>query len=209
MKNWFTKEFMKASAVLLIVFLAGAGVGYVGGHKFAEYKFHKEYTSRTFKSRIKAAEPAASRARSVNAPGAQESERRRSRGERRFMRRLERDLNLNPAQRTNVDRALERHYERIRDIRSQMRPQINSIMQEIRKDVRSFLDDAQKTSFDEMVQKFEKRSRGKTQTQMEDSTESTAQTTRPVSRRSSKFTCKEMQRRHRMKHERHTGGNRT
>ena len=156
MKNWFTKEFMKASAVLLIVFLAGAGTGYVGGHKFAEYKFHKEYTSRVMKSRTEAERLAAPRARSVRAERAG-STRRRSRGEKRFMRRLERDLNLNPAQRTNVDRALERHYERIRDIRSQMRPQINSIMQEIRKDVRSFLDDEQKTSFDEMVQKFEER----------------------------------------------------
>ncbi|MCY3824979.1 MAG: hypothetical protein OXG62_14060 [Nitrospinae bacterium] len=156
MKNWFTKEFMKASAVLLIVFLAGAGTGYVGGHKFAEYKFHKEYTSRVMKSRTETKGLSASIVRSQRAREA-ESARRRSRGERRFMRRLERDLNLNPAQRTNVDRALERHYERIRDIRSQMRPQINSIMQEIRKDVRSFLDDAQKTSFDEMVQKFEKR----------------------------------------------------
>ncbi len=178
MKTWFTKEFLKASAVLLIVFLAGAGAGYVGGHKYAEYKLHKDFMSRAFESRIQAAEPSATvssgteglmraarsprlkstedperKARSLRA----KSERRRSRGERRFMRRLERDLNLNPAQRTSVDRALERHYARIRDIRRSMRPQINSIMQEIRKDVRSFLDDEQKTSFDEMVKKFEER----------------------------------------------------
>ena len=156
MKNWFTKEFMKASAVLLIVFLAGAGTGYVGGHKYAEYKFHKEFMPRVFESRIKAAEPSASIVRSQRARKAK-SERHRSRGERRFMRRLERDLNLNAAQQANVDRALGRHYERIRDIRRSMRPQINSIMQEIRRDVRSFLDDAQKTSFDEMVKKFEER----------------------------------------------------
>ncbi len=153
MKNWFTKEFMKASAVLLIVFLAGAGIGYVGGHKYAAYKFHNDYMSRVFKSRIKAAGSPASMARARS----ERSARRRSRGERRFMRRLERDLNLNTSQRDNVDRALQRHYERIRDIRSQMRPQINSIMQEIRKDVRSFLDNEQKTSFDEMVRKFEER----------------------------------------------------
>ena len=159
MKNWFTKEFMKASAVLLIVFLAGAGTGYVGGHKYAEYKLHTEYMSRTFKSRIGAEESVAPAARSVRSQRAKRarSERRRARGEKRFMRRLERDLNLNPAQRANVDRALQSHYERIRDIRSQMRPQINSIMQEIRKDVRSFLDDEQKLSFDKMVQKFEER----------------------------------------------------
>lgn len=156
MKNWFTKEFMKASAVLLIVFLAGAGTGYVGGHKYAEYKLHKEFMPRVFESRIKAAEPSASIVRSQRARKAR-SEKRRSRGERRFMRRLERDLNLNLAQRTNVDRALQSHYERIREIRSQMRPQINSIMQEIRRDVRSFLDDEQKLSFDKMVQKFEER----------------------------------------------------
>ncbi len=159
MKNWFTKEFMKASAVLLIVFLAGAGTGYVGGHKYAEYKFQVEYTSRVQPSRIESATPAASRTRSFRAKsaGSAGSERRRSRGERRFMRRLERDLNLNAAQQANVDRALGRHYERIREIRRSMRPQINSIMQEIRRDVRSFLDDAQKTSFDEMVKKFEER----------------------------------------------------
>ena len=52
MKTWFTKEFMKASAVLLIVFAAGAGTGYVGGQKYAEYKFQVEYTSRDRPSRI-------------------------------------------------------------------------------------------------------------------------------------------------------------
>ena len=142
MKTWFTKEFMKASAVLLIVFAAGAGTGYVSGRQYAEYKFLKEgqaFGAREVRSR---------RARSVK---------RRARGERRFMRRLERDLNLNPAQRDNVDHALQRHYESIRDIRSRMRPQLNSIMQEIRKDVRSFLDNEQKTSFDRMVEKYEER----------------------------------------------------
>ncbi len=163
MKTWFTKEFMKASAVLLVVFAAGAGTGYVGGHKYAEYKFHKEFMSRAFESRsresgFRAAEsvPAISKARGVRAERNRNA-RRRSRGEKRFMRRLERDLNLNPAQRENVDRALERHYARIRDIRRSMRPQISSIMQEIRRDVRSFLDDEQKTSFDDMVKKFEER----------------------------------------------------
>ena len=159
MKNWFTKEFMKASAVLLIVFLAGAGAGYVGGHKYAEYKFHNEFTSRDFTPRMARTEAerrAASRTRALRAQSARGAK-RRSRSEKRFMRRLERDLNLNTEQRANVDRALQSHYERIREIRSRMRPQINSIMQEIRKDVRSFLDDEQKTSFDEMVRKFEER----------------------------------------------------
>ena len=141
MKTWFTKEFMKASAVLLIVFAAGAGTGYVGGHKYAEYKFINEY-----KSRSDAPKPLARMTRA-----------RRARSGNRFMRRLERDLNLNPAQRVNVDRALQRHYELIRDIRSRMSPQINSIMQEIRKDVRSFLDNEQKISFDRIVEKFEER----------------------------------------------------
>ncbi len=168
MKTWFTKEFMKASAVLLVVFLAGAGTGYVGGHKYAEYKHHKEFMSRAFEPRTGAAEPAASVARSLRSKSLErgarirrtesaKSERRRSRGERRFMRRLERDLNLNTTQRENVDRALERHYARIREIRSQMWPQISSIMQEIRRDVRSLLNAEQQTSFDEMVKKYEER----------------------------------------------------
>ncbi len=179
MKTWFTKEFMKASAVLLVVFAAGAGTGYVGGRKHAEYKLLKheqklsarEASSPTAKYTeglaLKARSPRAryesekSLARSLRSPRPKSLERgirsRRARGERRFMRRLERDLNLNPAQRANVDGALQRHYERIRDIRSRMSPQINSIMQEIRKDVRSFLDNEQKTSFDRMVEKFEER----------------------------------------------------
>lgn len=160
MKTWFTKEFMKASAVLVVVFLAGAGAGYVGGHKYAEYKLHKEYTSRAFKSRIRATESVAPVARSVRGERAERragKARRRSRGEKRFMLRLERDLNLNPAQRENVDRALGRHYERIRDIRRSMRPQISSIMQEIRRDVRALLNAEQQTSFDDMVKKFEER----------------------------------------------------
>ena len=172
MKTWFTKEFMKASAVLLIVFLAGAGTGYVGGHKYAEYKLHKEFMSRAFESRTGAAESAASVARSLRSESLErgarfrraesaKSARRRSRGERRFMRRLEQELSLNTTQRENVDRALERHYARIREIRSNMWPQISSIMKEIRKDVRSLLDDEQKTSFDEMVRKFEERRKSK------------------------------------------------
>ena len=153
MKIWFTKEFLKASAVLLIVFAAGAGTGYVGGHKYAEYKFLNEY-----KSRSDAPKPLARMTRSRRTKSSERGLRsRRARGGKRFMRRLERDLNLNPAQRENVDRALQRHYERIRDIRSRMSPQINSIMQEIRKDVRSFLDNEQKTSFDKMVEKYEER----------------------------------------------------
>ena len=168
MKTWFTKDFMKASAVLLVVFLAGAGAGYVGGHKYAEYKHQKEFMSRAFESRTGAAEHAASAARSLRSKSLErgarirraesaKSARRRSRGERRFMSRLEKDLNLNPAQREDVDRALERHYARIREIRSQMWPQISSIMQEIRRDVRSFLDDDQKISFDKLVEKYEKK----------------------------------------------------
>ena len=163
---------MKASAVLLVVFLAGAGTGYVGGQKYAEYKFHKDeqirsardghfshargeggLTRKAHPPRLKYAEESERSTRSLRV----KSSRHRSRGEKRFMRRLERDLNLNPTQRANVDRALERHYERIRDIRSQMRPQINSIMQEIRNDVRSFLDNEQKISFDKMAKKFEER----------------------------------------------------
>ncbi len=195
MKTWFTKEFMKASAVLFIVFAAGAGTGYIGGRKNAEYKLGKErkiFSARESRSRLaESVKPStlrrerSSRPRSVQegrtrAPVSptrsmsmqeqdlnlrarfQKMERapqhsRRARGEKRFMRRLERDLNLNPAQRDNVDRVLQRHYERIRDIRNQLRPQINSIMQEIRKDVRSFLDNEQKISFDLMVKKFEER----------------------------------------------------
>ena len=153
MKIWFTKEFLKASAVLLIVFAAGAGTGYVGGHKYAEYKFLNEY-----KSRSDAPKPLSRMTRSRRAKSSERGLRsRRARGGKRFMRRLERDLNLNASQRANVDRALQRHYERIRDIRSRMSPQINSIMQEIRKDVRSFLDNEQRTSFDRMVEKFEER----------------------------------------------------
>ena len=153
MKIWFTKEFLKASAVLLIVFAAGAGTGYVGGHKYAEYKFLNEY-----KSRSDAPKPLARMTRSRRTKSSERDLRsRHARGERRFMRRLERDLNLNASQRVNVDRALQRHYELIRDIRSRMSPQINSIMQEIRKDVRSFLDNEQKTSFDKMVEKYEER----------------------------------------------------
>ena len=73
MKIWFTKEFMKAAAALLVVFLAGAGVGYMGGRKHAEYGL------------LKRGEPREARSRPA-------------RRERRFMRMLARVLNLNPAQ---------------------------------------------------------------------------------------------------------------
>ncbi len=139
MKTWFTKEFMKATAALLVVFAAGAGTGYLGGRKHAEYKYLKEREA--FSRR--------------------EMRVRRTKRPQRFMNRLERDLNLNPAQRAGVNRVLERHYERIRDIRSRMRPRINSIMQEIRQDVRSFLDADQQKSFDSMVEKLRKKRAGK------------------------------------------------
>ena len=56
-----------------------------------------------------------------------------------------------------MNRALDRHYERIRDIRNRIRPQIVSIMREVRRDMRSFLDGEQKLSFDRIVEEFEKR----------------------------------------------------
>lgn len=139
MKIRFTKEFAKASAALLAVFIAGAGVGYMGGRKHAEYRLLK---------RGGGFPPREARGRPVE------------RG-RRFMRRLSRDLNLTPAQRGDVSRALDRHYERIRAIRNRMRPQINSIMREVHQDLRSFLDGDQRASFDRLVEEFEERRRRK------------------------------------------------
>lgn len=135
MKIWFTREFLKASAVLLVVFAAGAGTGYVGGRKYAEYRMLE--SMKTFPERA------------VHL--------RRSKYGRRFMRRLERDLNLNPGQRESVNRTLQRHHARIREIRNRMAPQMNAIMREVRQDVRSLLDDEQKASFDRIVRKFEER----------------------------------------------------
>ncbi len=137
MKIRFTKEFMKASAVLLFVFVAGAGTGYVSGRKHAQYMFLKD--ERTLFTR------------GVHSRGGAYG--------RRFMHWLERDLNLDPRQRVKVNGALERHYERIRNIRRQMRPQLNAIMREVRQDVRSFLDNNQKVSFDRLVESFEERRR--------------------------------------------------
>ncbi len=135
MKIWFTREFLKASAVLLVVFTAGAGTGYIGGRKYAEYRLLKD--TRAFSAR--------------------EARSRRGKYGRRFMRRLERDLNLNPGQRESVNRTLQRHHARIREIRNRMAPQMKAIMREVRKDVRSLLDDDQKVSFDRIVKTFEER----------------------------------------------------
>ncbi len=124
----------KAATVLIIVFLAGGGTGYFAG--------------RWQGLQVK-----------IGNDSAQKAGFARRRGSRHFMRRLESDLGLEPNQLERVRDTLRQHHEKMRQIRSQMRPQIHEILQQARGQIRVLLNADQQRIFDGMVREFEERRR--------------------------------------------------
>ncbi len=126
----------KAAAVLVIVFLAGGGTGYFAGRW------------QTLQERIETG--------AVN-PARFSSQRRR--GRRHFMRRLETDLGLEAEQLERVRATLRQHHEQMREIRKQMKPQVQGILAEARREIRVLLSTDQQRLFDTMVREFDERPR--------------------------------------------------
>ncbi len=125
----------KVAAVLIAVFAAGAGTGYFAG------RWH-------------ALEENIERASAQRA----EFRRARSRGKRRhFIRRLEGDLDLETNQLEKIRSALRQQHERMMQIRMGMRPQVQSILQDARKEIRILLNSDQQRGFDEIVREYDER----------------------------------------------------
>lgn len=122
----------KAATLLIVVFLAGTGTGYFAGRWQTIREMALEEPAQPLRT---------------------------SRHPRRgyFMHRLETDLNLKGDQKERVRATLRQHLDRMREIRIQMRPQINGIINEARREIRVLLNSEQQQIFDQMVKEFEKR----------------------------------------------------
>ncbi len=126
----------KAAAVLVIVFLAGGGTGYFAGRWQA------------LQERIE-----------TGAAGPTRVGSHRRGGRRYFMRRLETDLGLEAEQLERVRATLRQHHEQMREIRKQMKPQVQGILSEARREIRVLLTTDQQRLFDTMVREFDERRR--------------------------------------------------
>lgn len=126
----------KVAAVLIAVFLAGGGTGYFAG------RWHglQETIDR----------PPLRRAGSRGRRGG-------SRGS--FMHRLEADLGLQGDQKERVRAALSQHHDKMRSLRMEMRPQVENILQDARREIRLLLNSDQQSNFDQMVREFDERRR--------------------------------------------------
>lgn len=124
----------KAAAVLIIVFLAGGGTGYFAGRWHASQE-------------------------RIGSESAQKARFSQRLGKRDFIQRLETDLGLQADQMKRVRSTLRQHHEKMREIRSQMRPQINGILEQARGEIRILLNADQQRTFDKMVQDYKERRR--------------------------------------------------
>ncbi len=122
------------SVVFIAVFAAGGGTGYFAGRWQAlEESIERESVRRAnFQQRRR---------------GAQE----------RFMSRLESDLNLQSPQAEKIRTALGQQHERMMGLRMEMRPHVEKILKEARKDIRTLLNPEQQRSFDQILYEFDER----------------------------------------------------
>jgi hypothetical protein len=75
------------------------------------------------------------------------------------MRRLETDLGLEAEQLERVRSTLRQHHEQMRAIRKQMKPQVQGILAEARREIRVLLNTDQQRIFDTMIREFDERRR--------------------------------------------------
>lgn len=127
---------VKAAAALLAVFMVGGGIGYLAGHR---YVIGGPWFGPRDLWRVRAAGPVD--------PGAM------------LLRRLESDLKLSPSQCTRVGEILRRHHQRLVQIRRELTPRVDTVLDGIRQELRSIMNPRQRESFDEMVQSRIKRRR--------------------------------------------------
>ncbi|OGL59812.1 MAG: hypothetical protein A3J27_00770 [Candidatus Tectomicrobia bacterium RIFCSPLOWO2_12_FULL_69_37] len=134
----------KATLAFLLVFLLGGGTGYVAGfwHGVASpwYGYGSWWGGW--------------RGRQAGAPAPRGEDRYDARTE-RFLQRLGQDLKLNPEQSKRADAILRRHHERFIQLRREMAPRIDGILQEVRTELRSMMEPGQREHFDRMVRDME------------------------------------------------------
>ena len=126
----------KVAAVLIAVFLAGGGTGYFAGR----WQGLQEKIDRP----------------SLRRAGFRERSRRK-RGA--FIHRLELDLGLQGEQKERVRAALSQHHDKMKSLRMEMRPQVENILQEARREIRFLLNSDQQSNFDQMIREFDDRRR--------------------------------------------------
>ena len=129
----------KVAAVLIAVFAAGGGTGYFAGrwHALEESVGRESARLATFR------QPRQSRRKVSD----------------RFMRRLESDLQLQSAQAEKIRAALSQQHERMMGLRMEMRPHVEKILEEARREIRTMLNPEQQRNFDQILHEFDERRR--------------------------------------------------
>ncbi len=127
----------KVAAVLIAVFAAGAGTGYFAG-------------------RWQALDERIAEESIVRASARRADYRKGRRGkQRRFINRLESDLGLQAAQMEQIRAALRQQHDKMMELRTGMRPQIEGILLQARREIRVFLNTDQQRSFDQIIREFD------------------------------------------------------
>jgi hypothetical protein len=125
------------AVVLIAVFAAGGGTGYFAGRWQAlEERVESE---------------------SVRRASYRKQRRRRKKSSGRFMHRLESDLGLQSNQAEKIRAALKQQHERMMGLRMEMRPQVEQILEEARRDIRTMLNADQQSNFDRIIGEYDAR----------------------------------------------------
>ena len=133
----------KVAVVLIAVFAAGGGTGYFAGRWHAlEGTFERVSIRRAeFRRRqIRGRDLGRGRGRGMHP---------------RFIRRLERDLNLEAGQMQKIRAALQQQHEKMMQLRMGMRPQVERILHDARNEIRILLSSGQQRDFDRLILGFE------------------------------------------------------
>lgn len=73
----------------------------------------------------------------------------------RMLDRLDRELDLSPSQRADVDRIMRRHHARIQEVWSNVRPQVGQEIEQANREIDQLLNEKQKARFKEIRLRFE------------------------------------------------------
>ena len=75
----------------------------------------------------------------------------------RILEKLNKELDLNAEQKTQVEKILESKLPKIKELRETVRPQFSAIRESIQTEIRGILQPEQQAKFDRLVENFEKR----------------------------------------------------
>jgi sugar-specific transcriptional regulator TrmB len=136
MLNWrdFGGIREKVALVLIAVFAAGGGTGYFAGRWHARKDKNVKFSTKETKFR------------------AHHPDRRM---QRHFIRRLERDLNLQTDQMQKIQAALQQQHNKMMQLRIEMHPQVERILHDARNEIRTLLHSDQQLEFAQLIREFE------------------------------------------------------